>query len=89
MELPEVRLYEKNSQYGTAKLGLVAYNSNSGELVFDSGRPLARADDSRWAVMGIGPFHSGSVRNEIKQGTGEIDLTTRVAESVDMLKQKR
>ncbi len=89
LDLPEVRVWEKNSQYGTAKLGLMAYDTASGQLVFDSGRPLARADVSRWAIMGIGPFQSGSVRDEVNQATGDSDFTARVANTLDPLQQDR
>ena len=67
-QMPEVRLYERSSQYGTAKIALVAYHTTTGQIMFDSGRQLARGDDSRWSVLGIGPFQSGSVRNEMSAG---------------------
>jgi len=82
-EMPEVRFWEKSSQYGTAKLGLIAYQTSSGQLMYDSGRSLARADDSRWAMFGIGPFQSGSVRNEVMSNTGTTDFTARVANAVE------
>jgi hypothetical protein len=81
-ELPEIRMYEKNSQFGTAKLGLVAYASGSGDLLYDSGRSLARADESRWSIFGIGPFQSGTVRTEVMTNTGSTDFTARVADAV-------
>ena len=83
LELPEVRLYEKSSQFGTAKIGLTAYATGSGELVYDSGRQVARADNSRWSVMGVGPFQSGTVRNEVNMNTGNVDLSARVANLLD------
>ena len=83
VEIPEVRVYEKKSQYGTAKIGLVAYATTTGEMLYDSGRALARADDSRWSVMGVGPFQEGSVREEVNRSTGSTDFTARVANAVD------
>lgn len=83
VEIPEVRLYEKKSQFGTAKLGVIAYATTSGELLYDSGKALARADDSKWSVMGIGPFQEGSVRREVNRNTGSTDLTARVANTFD------
>ena len=82
VELPEIRLYEKKSQFGTAKLGVVAYATASGEMLFDGGRSLARADDSKWSVLGIGPFQEGTVREEVNSNTGATDFTARVANSV-------
>lgn len=84
IEVPEVRMYEKSSQFGTAKLGVVAYATESGEMVFDGGRSLARADESRWSVMGIGPFREGSVRDEVRNATGsEYSSAPRMVNSPD------
>ena len=79
VEIPEVRMYERSSQFGTAKLGVVAYATDTGAMVFDGGRALARADDSRWSVMGIGPFQEGSVRDEVNSATGQYSAIPRVA----------
>ena len=83
VELPEIRLYEKKSQFGTAKLGVVAYDTPSGQMVYDGSGTLARADDSNWSVFGIGPFQEGSVRNEVNRNTGGTDVTARVANTID------
>ena len=61
VELPEVRIFERSSQYGTAKLNLVAYATATGELLHDAGQSLARSDESRWSFMGLGPVQTGSV----------------------------
>ncbi len=82
-EMPEVRLYERSSQYGTAKIALVAYQSSSGQMVFDSGRQMARGDDSRWSVLGIGPFQNGSVRNEINSEINKSPLRIATGESAE------
>ena len=89
VELPEVRMYEKKSQFGTAKIGVVAYATDSGQMLYDSGRSLARADDSRWSVMGVGPFESGTVRSEVNMSTGETDFTARMANTLDWKKDVR
>ncbi len=89
IELPEVRLYEKASQFGTAKLGIVAYASETGDMVYDGGRSLARADESRWSVMGIGPFQEGSVRDEVMASTAGTDFTARVANTLDFDRKTR
>jgi hypothetical protein len=69
VQLPEVRLYEKKSQFGTAKINVVAFSTDDGRLIYDSGTNLARSDDSNWSIMGVGPFQSGSVRDEVKAST--------------------
>jgi hypothetical protein len=89
LEIPEVRLYEKTSQFGTAKLALFAYATKSGQKIYDSGTALARANDSRWSVLGIGPFQSGSVRDEVNSNTGDTDLTARVANTFDISDKKK
>jgi hypothetical protein len=81
VEIPEVRLWQNTNHYGTAKIAIVAYGTDSGQVLFDSGRSLARANDSRWSVLGVGPFQSGSVRDEVHGATKETDLNSRVADT--------
>lgn len=83
VELPEIRLYEKKSQFGTAKLNVVAYDTPSGQMVYDGSGTLARADDENWTVLGIGPFQEGSVRSELNRNTGDTDFTARMANTID------
>lgn len=84
VELPEVRLFQKRSQFGTAKLNLVAYSTADGRLIFDSGPSLARSDDSNWSVLGIGPVQTGSVRDEVRMATSATNrLTPRTARASD------
>jgi len=67
--LPEVRVWEKKSQTGTAKLGIVAYNAQTGEALGTGGMSLAKSDDSNWFLAGLGPFQEGSVRREVSRST--------------------
>jgi hypothetical protein len=83
VELPEIRLYEKKSQFGTAKLSVVAYDTPSGQMVYDGSGTLARADDENWTVLGLGPFQEGSVRTELNRNTADTDFTARVANTID------
>jgi len=78
VELPEIRVYEKKSQFGT-----VAYDTPSGKMMFNGGTSLARADNSAWSVAGIGPFQEGTVRTEVNRSTAGTDFTARVANTVD------
>lgn len=89
VELPEIRVYEKTSQFGTAKIGVVAYATGNGQLIYDAGTPLARADDSRWSLFGIGPFQDGTVREEVLTQTNDTDFTARFANTVDIRKKNR
>lgn len=68
--LPEVKLWSKTQQTGTAKIGMVAYDAKSHEIVGSGGTILARSDDSKTYFMGIGPWQSGSVRKEIRTQLG-------------------
>lgn len=67
LTLPEVRFITRSSQTGTAKIGLVAYNAKTREILGDGGVSLARSDDNNWYVLGIGPYQNGTLKQEIKK----------------------
>ena len=67
--LPEVRIVERKAQQGIAKLGLVAYDPKTNQIIGAGGSSLARSDDSNWYVVGVGPWQNGSVRDEIDRST--------------------
>lgn len=69
LSIPEVRFIERKRQEGTAKLGLVAYDPKTNEILGAGGVSVARADDSNWFVAGIGPYQNGSVKQEVQEGT--------------------
>jgi hypothetical protein len=81
IQIPEVRMFEKASQFGTAKISLVAYSTANGQLVFDSGSGLARSDDNRWSLMGVGPFQTGSVRDDLRTANSRRAYSSQVANS--------
>jgi hypothetical protein len=66
ISLPEVRVYDKSKQAGTAKIAVVAYDTKTGSMLYDSGSILAISEDQRWSVMGMGPFMEGDVRNQMR-----------------------
>lgn len=68
--LPEVRLVNRSTQQGTAKIALVAYDPRTQQVLGEGGVSLARADDNNWYVLGIGPFQNGSVRREVSNAIG-------------------
>jgi hypothetical protein len=72
LTIPEVRLIERSRQSGTAKIGLVAYTAGTKEILGTGGVTLDRADDNNWFVAGVGPWQSGSVREEIEVNTAEM-----------------
>ncbi len=65
IELPEVRLWESNSQFGTAKIAITAFDTKSGRQLESSGNLVARSDNSRWNVLGFSTGDTGSVRREL------------------------
>ncbi len=70
--LPEIRLLTRSAQKGTAKLGLVAYDAKTMQVLGDGGMTLAQSDDNNWYVMGIGPFQNGSVRKEVRRSSDRL-----------------
>lgn len=70
---PQVSFWERNTQKGTAKIGLVAYDAKTKEAVGEGGLALARADDSNTFFFGMGPRNRGHIKKEIEVGTGQVE----------------
>lgn len=68
--IPQIKLWSKSTQTGTAKIGLVAYEADSRQMLGQGGTTLARSDDSNSFFFGIGPYQSGSVRTEVARQLG-------------------
>lgn len=68
ISLPEVRLLSKQAQMGIAKIGIVAYDAKTRELLGEGGLTMAQSDDSNWYVLGIGPYQNGTIKQEIANG---------------------
>lgn len=75
--LPEVRFMTRTQQEGTAKIGLVAYDRRTGQVLGPGGQSLARSDDNNWYVAGVGPYRSGSLKSDLKRGTSGPAAMTR------------
>ncbi len=69
LTLPEVRILTRQVQTGTAKLGIVAIDAKTKEVLGEGGMTLAQSDTNNWFVAGIGPFHSGSIHGEVENMT--------------------
>jgi len=67
LEIPEVRLWEKNSQFGTAKIAVTCFDTTNGQQIASTGNRLARSDNSRWSVLGFSTGDTGSVTRELAQ----------------------
>ncbi len=88
-ELPEMRVWENNSQFGTAKIAITCFDTQTGQQLEDSGNLVAQADISQSHVLGISTKKTGSVHQELAtavrrkpislQSPIEIDSNTGIA----------
>ena len=69
MTLPEVRFWQRTRQTALAKIGMVAYETKTKEMLGAGGVSASLADDKNTFFMGWGPFQSGSARSEIERTT--------------------
>ncbi|MFO1041974.1 MAG: DUF6655 family protein [Planctomycetaceae bacterium] len=69
LTLPEVKLVTRNRQSALAKIGLVAYDAKNHQLLGAGGVSSSMSDDSNLYVLGIGPFQSGSAKQELIETT--------------------
>ena len=65
---PEVKLINRVNQTGMAKIGLVAFDAKSHQVLGDGGMSLAKSADNNWYVFGIGPWQNGTVKKEVQRG---------------------
>lgn len=70
IELPEVKLVSRDTQKGTAKIGIVAYDPKSGAAFGLGGESTALANNENLYVLGIGPFKSGTVKEQMDNAVG-------------------
>jgi len=70
LTLPEVRLIARNNQSAMAKIGLMAYDARTHQLLGDGGVSSSLSRDNNWYVLGIGPYQNGEVKSEIQRTTG-------------------
>ena len=77
IEIPDIKLWNRTSQMGTAKIGILAYETKTGTVYQQGGQALARSDDTKWFLLGLGPFQSGTVREEVQTGATNPTAVTR------------
>lgn len=70
LTLPEVRLISRNNQSAMAKIGIVAYNPKTNQLLGEGGVSSSMSHDNNWFVLGVGPYQNGEVKTEIERTTG-------------------
>jgi hypothetical protein len=66
LTLPEVKFITRTNQSAVAKIGLVAYDAKTQELLGGGGVTSALSDDNNWFVMGMGPYQNGTLKNDLK-----------------------
>jgi len=67
LTIPEIRLTERKTQYGYAKLGMVLYDARTREVLGEGGMAMAESDDNNWYVFGVGPIQNGTLRDTVQQ----------------------
>lgn len=69
LTIPELKFAERSAQTGLAKLGLVAYDAKTREVLGTGGLSLSQSSDNNWFVAGVGPIQRGSIKDEVKRST--------------------
>lgn len=77
LTLPEMKLAERTRQTGLAKLGLVAYDAKTKQVLGTGGTSLSESTDNNWYVGGVGPFRGGSIKQELSRSTSGAAAQTR------------
>ena len=85
IEMPELRIINHNTQFGTAKLGFVAYDAKTGQALGAGGETLARSNNDKWFVLGVGPFRRGTMKADMKERTGN---TNGLSDVVSVFKKR-
>jgi hypothetical protein len=69
LTLPEVKLVTRTRQTALAKIGMVAYDAKSSQVLGAGGVSSSLSDDNNLYVFGVGPFQSGTARWEMNETT--------------------
>ena len=62
---PEVKLISQTTQFGTAKISLIAYDAKNRQALGNSALISCRAYNTNWFILGVGPFNSGTLRKDL------------------------
>lgn len=89
IELPEIKLISRETQKGTAKIGIVAYSPKSGEAFGLGGESTALANNDNMYFLGIGPFKSGAVKEEMDNAVGSTTAENSFARAIGVEQPRR
>jgi Family of unknown function (DUF6655) len=82
VSLPEVKLVNRSSQTGTAKIGLLAYDAKTRQSLGTGGVAVSQSHDNNWFFFGIGPYQNGSVRDEVARRAAQPELGRTIPDVV-------
>lgn len=83
--IPELRVMNRDKQQGTAKIGMVAYHTASGQVLGNGGVSLSQSERNNWYLLGVGPYRNGTIESEIKEAkaaslqTPDVEIPKQVA----------
>lgn len=69
LTLPEIRVATRTQQVGVVKIGITAFDPKTRVSLGAGGMTLAQSDDTNLSIFGVGPFQSGTIRNEVTRST--------------------
>ncbi len=67
--VPEIKLFTRSQQAGYAKLGIAAYDPKTHESRGPGGVTVAQSNDNNYYFAGVGPWKTGSLKDEIERTT--------------------
>lgn len=79
-QIPEIPLAKSTDQKGVAKIAVFAYNRQTGRPVMQTGvRQASSSARDRW-ILGLGPFQSGSIRNQAEFAGAPLPFLSQTRE---------
>lgn len=78
VSVPEVKVVSRNTQTATAKIGIVAYDAKTRQILGSGGVTLAQADDHNWYIFGAGPYRRGSIHHDYDRSTAPVETPGRL-----------
>lgn len=70
ISIPDIKLISRNTQLGSAKIGLIAFNPKTGAAVGLGGQSSALTKNDDMYILGMGPYRSGEVRADREASIG-------------------